>query len=357
MLYTYIVYNSILFFTVFFSYCVEKSPNKVSERLSRLLLFISQALPACIREGIGTDYWNYVGLYKLYQVDNDDHEVGFQFLADVLIFFDAHYQWFIIALTVLALAPICFYVPKKHFSYFSITYFLLLYLDIIGSSRQDVSVGLIVCGICFLYQKKGSLKYLVCAALAFLMHYSSALYFSLVLLKKIKISAIPLYIILGVTLIVTSGASLFEMISQNEMFMDSPYGVYVGSQYDREANVGSGLGIIANLLIAIIFIILYPRSSKHINNPGFFAILGILFIGSYILASQIHIFGRLLNIFIFVPAFLAYPTCKAIWSKFPRFIFCGFVFLYLVLFEKTIAISLSTLGNGLGITPYQTIFD
>lgn len=358
MLFTYIVYNSVLLFTVIFCILIEKSRNRISEYGFRTLLFLSLALPACLRKGIGTDYWNYVILYRRYRDYADDHELGFQWLAKICLFLDAHYQYFIIILTILAIAPICYYIPKKNCSFFIITYFVLLYLDIIGTSRQDVSVAFIVCGIIALYHNRGNLKYLFTGIIGFLFHYSSVMYFPLILFKRIRLSYKMILILLGLTLCLTAGMGMIEWILNNPMFIDSPYGAYLGNtQYITEAKVGSGMGILVNILIPILFIVLYPRSSKHIEHSGFYGILAIIFIGSYLLASKVHIFGRLVNVFIFVPAFLAYPTSKAISQKNHVLVFIGFMLLYMILLEKAIAINPISLGSGLGVSPYTSIFD
>ena len=357
MAFTYIIYNTILFLVIVFSYAVEKSRNNLTEYGFRTILFLFMFFPAAIRKGIGTDYWNYVDLYNLYANHGDEHEIGFQFLGQILNWTGAHYQLFIISLAVLAIAPICYYVPKRHFAMFTIVYFFLVYVDIIGTSRQDISIACIVCGIFALFSQKGNVKYLLCAAIRFIFHYSSVLYLPLILFKKIKFSTFNVYLSLAIILLLTVGTSTIEWIFTNPLFFDSPYGVYVGSGYSSEANVGSGLGIIANLLIPFTFIILSPKIRKTYKNTGFFTLLTLIFIGSYLLASQIHIFGRLVNAFIFVPAFLIYPTCKAISSKYKKLIFAAFFLMYLILFEKTIAISQISLGSGLGISPYTTIFD
>lgn len=357
MFFTYLVYNLTLLFTVVFSLLVTRSKTGISEYGLRTLLFLSQAIPACIRKGIGTDYWNYIALYRLYLHSDDDHEIGFKLLAKILIIVDAHYQFFIVALTVLSIAPICYFIPKRHFSYFAIIYFFMSYLDIIGTSRQDIAVAIIVCGIISLYHKRGGFKYLIASSLSFLFHYSSIMYFPLVFLKNIRISSKVIHILLIIIVVVTAGAGVIEWIFNSSVFMDSPYGVYVASGYNREANVGTGLGVLANMLVPLLFLIFYSRSSRYLSHAGFFGALALIFIGSYLLATQIHIFGRLVNIFLFVPAFLVYPTCKGISPRYSALVFCFFCLMYLILFEKSIMDSQISLGNGLGISPYSTIFD
>ena len=357
MLYTYIVYNSILLFVVVFAYLLQKSSNRISEYGFRTLLFLTMAIPACIRRNVGTDYWNYVELYQLYSKSGDSHEIGFVWIGQFMNWLGFHYQFFIILLAVLAIVPICYYVPKRNCSSFIIIFFFLNYLDIMGTSRQQISIALITCGIFALYHNRGSIKYLFANVMAFLFHYSSALYVPLLFFKNIRITPRKAYISLACVVAATMGGGMIEWLFGSSLFLDSPYGVYVTSGYNTEANVGSGLGIIANLLLPFLFILFFKRIYETIPNSGFLCILTLIFIGSYILASQIHIFGRLINVFCFVPAFIAYPTCKAISTRYRKLVFAGFFLIYLVLYEKTISISQISLGNGLGISPFSTIFD
>ena len=357
MLFTFIVYNSILIFTIIWSVLVQKSKDNISEYGFRTLLFITQALPACVRKGIGTDYWNYKLLYDIYKHSQDEHEIGFQMVGKLLNLFGAHSQFFISFLAIFSIAPICYYLPKRNFSYFIITYFFLVYLDIIGTSRQDISVAFIICGIIALFHRHGNIKYLVTAFSAILFHYSSFLYFPLIFFKRIRVSYRFIIITLVTIFVLFSGVGIIEMIFNSSLFIDSPYGVYIGSDYIREANVGSGLGVIANILIPILFLIYFPRTSRYINHASFFAALAMMFIGSYLLASQIHIFGRLVNVFIFVPAFLSYSVSKGISTKYNQLIFLGFICMYLVLFEKSIIDNQISLGSGLGVSPFKTIWD
>lgn len=357
MFYTYFVYNSILFFVVVFAYLLQKSGDRISEYGFRTLLFLTMAIPACIRKNIGTDYWNYVDLYRQYATNTDSHEFGFVWIGQVMNYIGFHFQFFIILLAVLAIAPICYYIPKRNCASFIIMFFFLNYLDIMGTSRQQISITLITCAIIALYHNRGSIKYLFSSILAFLLHYSSVLYVPLLFFKNIKITPIKAYLSLACVVVATMGGGMIEWLFDSSLFLDSPYGVYVNSSYNTEANVGSGLGVIANLLLPFLFIVFFKRIQRSVPHNGFLCILTLFFIGSYILASQIHIFGRLINVFCFVPAFIAYPTCKAISSKYRKLVFAGFFFIYLILYEKTIAISQISLGNGLGISPFSTIFD
>lgn len=81
MLFTYIIYNAILLFVLWFGYLVKISSTRHTEYFYRTIVFLSIVIPASIRKGIGTDYWAYVGLYDWYRTNSEEHEIGFQLLG------------------------------------------------------------------------------------------------------------------------------------------------------------------------------------------------------------------------------------------------------------------------------------
>lgn len=358
MLFTYIIYNVILLFVLIFGYLVKVSSTKISEYICRTVVFLSIVIPASIRKGIGTDYWSYVELYKWYSTNSGEHEIGFQLLVKFMNFLGFSYQSFIASLAILAFAPVCYYVPKRNFYPFIVFYFFLLFLSCMSTTRQAISIALVTCGIFALYKEKGTLKYLLCVVFAFFFHYSSVLYIPLLLFKNIKFSNTILYLCLGMILLIMSRADFIDSLFALSIIQDSPYGVYATiGQYNREAEVGTGLGIILNLLLPYLFLVLNRKISKNYDHVGFFVLLTMVFVASYFLASKVHIFGRLMGCFIFVPAFLIHSVCKAISLKYNKLLLFLFFAIYLIIYEKMIAVSQYSLGNGLGISPYTTIFD
>lgn len=194
MLFTYIVYNTILLFVLWFGYLVKISSTRHAEYFYRTIVFLSIVIPASIRKGIGTDYWAYVGLYDWYRTNSDEHEIGFQLLGKLMNTFGLSHQMFIAILAILAFAPICYYVPKRKFYPFIVFYFFLLFPSCMSTSRQAIAVSLITCGLFALYKERGRLKYTLCAILAFLIHFSSVVYFPLLFMKNIRLSATKTYL-------------------------------------------------------------------------------------------------------------------------------------------------------------------
>ena len=309
------------------------SSTRHAEYFYRTIVFLSIVIPASIRKGIGTDYWAYVGLYDWYRTNSDEHEIVFQLLGKFMSTFGLSHQMFIAVLAILAFAPICYYVPKRKFYPFIVFYFFLLFPSCMSTSRQAIAVSLITCGLFALYKERGRLKYMLCAILAFLIHFSSVLYFPLLLSKNIRLSATKTYLFLGVMLLAVSGTGLIDRLFSHPIFLDSTYGVYAENGYNREANVGTGLGILANLIIPFLFLLLNRKISARYNHVALFSILDMLYIGSYLLAAKIHIFGRLLGCFAFVPAFLVDPVCKTLAPKYQKLILLLFFLIYLILYE------------------------
>ena len=358
MVRTYIIYNLTLFFTIIFSIWVTHSKNKSSEYIARILVFFSVAIPAYIRKGIGTDYPGYVHLYQRYRHLDDDHELGFKILAKLCWLFDATPHTFIAILAIIPLALIVFYVPKRHYDYFVPTYILTSYLKIIAVSRQEVAIAFAICGIIALEKKYGTIKYLLNSTMACLFHSSSIFYYPILLLKKVEIGPRSIMVLLIIVFTLTLGANVIDWIVTNPMFLASKYSKYLGNDYYfRDTELGSGLGVIANLILPILFLIFYKRSSKYVNNANFICWLTLCFLASYLMSTQTYIFTRLIDVFRFIPAFIAYPTCKAISKRHPFIIFLGFMFMYFVIFNKAVTEAQVSLHRGLGISPFYTIFD
>lgn len=357
MLFTYIVYNTILFFVIIFGYLVKNSANKCSEYISRTIVFLSIVIPASIRKGIGTDYWAYVDLYNLYRTDSDGHEIGFQFLGKWMNLLDLDFHYFIALLAILAFFPICYFVPKRKFFPFIVIYFLLLFLNCMSTSRQVIAIGFMVCGIFYLYERRGNLKYLFCVVLAILIHYSSVLYLPFLFLKHFKLSRTSIWIFVGIFLVLSSGTYFIESLFSNELFLDSPYGVYATSSYNRETSLGSGIGIVLSLFMPVLFLVLNRKICRQYQHTDFLVILTLCYVFTYLLTLKIHIFGRLMQCFIFIPAFQFTPVCKTLSPKYSKLFSIAFFLIYLILFEKNIAANQLSLGSGLGVSPYITIFD
>lgn len=358
MLFTYLVYNTILLFVIVFGYFVKVSANRSSEYISRTIVFLSIVIPASIRKGIGTDYWAYIDLYNLYRNNTDDHEWGFQFLGVWLNSWGFDPQVFISVLAILAFFPVCYIVPKKKFFPFIVVYFLIVFLNCISTSRQVIALGFIVCGIFLLYDKKGNLKYLFCAVLSVFIHYSSFIYFPLLFFRNIKFSKNSILLILGIIMALYFGGNIIDIIFNNELFLKSKYAVYAThSVYSQETVIGSGFGVLLNLIIPILFLLLSDKIRVKYKCVDFFIILTLCYIFIYSLALKIYIFGRLQQCFVFVPALLFIPVCETLFPKYKKIIMILFLLIYIVVFEYNIAINQLSLGSGLGVSPYTTIFD
>lgn len=358
MLRTYIIYNSILLLTILFSIAVTKSRNRTSEYIARTMLFLCQAIPVYIKKGIGTDYSGYKIMYRtMRRIDDGIHEAGFQFMARLVENLGGNYHVFIGLVGIIPLFLIAYFIPKQRYHYFAIIYFLSCYTAVLGVSRQQISVALIAVGTVYLSHNYGNIKYLITAGIASLFHTSAFLYFPVLLLKNIKIGPKSAMMFLIAVVLVGLSSSVFNVIFTNSLFLQSRFSVYLETDYIREAKAGTGLGVLLNIIIPLLFLIFYNKSSKYTDSANFKCWLSLCFIFSYLLASQIHIFGRLMNVFQFVPALIVFPTCKAISSRRPGLILCGFAFLYIVFFERMIMISQSSLGSGLGISPFKCIFD
>jgi len=87
MLNTYIVYNFILFGSVYFGFYYEKSKNgTLRSKFYLALAFFIPFLFLAIRYDIGTDYQNYVTYFRwITELGTDRKEIGYTILKKVIV--------------------------------------------------------------------------------------------------------------------------------------------------------------------------------------------------------------------------------------------------------------------------------
>lgn len=350
MIYTLGIYNLIWILSSSFAYLASKSRGK-NELLFRTVTFLVLFIPAAIRYRIGTDYRNYVDMFHS-SLDLEKTEIAYRWLNEFVKFCHFDVQWVFIVSAFFMYFPICFLV-KKRWLFHIITFFVLFfYLKSYSLVRQSIAVCfLLVTAIDYL-ENKNLLKMILGMGLASSFHVSAILFLPALLLRNIRLSfGLSVLIISVLFFCVKNG--LADSIFTNELFLESAYGTYAESMFNREAEIGSGMGILIRFAVPL-FLLYYARK---IDKKFSLIVIGcIAYIFAYLLAIQIHIFNRLVDLYSFVPI-LAYAAMAFTVLKVKRKILIALLLINFLNFQKTIIYSKSSLHEGLGITPYTTIFD
>lgn len=359
MITTYFLYNSILLFSSLFAFCGEKVNSKKEEYLCRIIVFMILWIPASLRYGIGTDYFSYKAIYEHLNWYTDDLEIGYIWLNMIFNSLTSEHEYLFSTVAAITYAPICFGMPKKGYSILIIFYVLTLYLSSYSMMRQSIAIAYSLYAAIQLLKGKEKL-YFVSIIFGAMFHVSALLLLLCYFLKYIRFN-----FWVGILITVFGGIfiaknDLISMIFESEIFLNSSYGVYASSTFNNETQLGSGLGIIARCLIPGIIIFLASkietsnRENEKIKN-GFIVGLSMAYIFSMILSAQIHIFNRLVDIVSFMLV-LGAGIIYLIHFKYRKIVILFLYVLFLIIFENNIYVSQNSMGSGLGISPYKSIF-
>lgn len=142
------IYLSVVAASTFVAVQVEKNKGKQAAKIGFFLLFVILFLTAALRYDTGIDYWNYISIYKRFQIGIDTHvEPGFAFLMQIISDGGFSPQWMFIVT-----------------SFFTVLFFLKALYE--QSSNFALSI--------FLYQVMGyyfysfnSIRYYLAVSIAF----------------------------------------------------------------------------------------------------------------------------------------------------------------------------------------------
>jgi hypothetical protein len=356
----YLVYNSILFFAVFFaaiaqvSYKKDKKLYYFAITFSFLILF----LPAAIRYDIGTDYSNYVDYFHKIQqgiiVPKEPLYILFNQLIDYL---DIDFQWFFIVISFLTYFLLYKSLPIEILAIGIFLYVVRLYFASYDAVRQELAIAIVI----YAMKDFNSLKrYYLWMLLVVMIHFGTGVVMMLIRpFINIKINKIVLILAITLlTILVLKTNIVLNMLTMIASFFPK-YAWYLTSDYVYGAKIGSGAGVALRVVIALT--ILYSRDImlKKYRNLPINAIVNmyVLYLIFYLLAVKIHIFGRVQGIFefFFIFSFSYFLiTIKGYGKYMIGMIFLGIYYsFFLTSIEKNIK---NNENKGAGINPYQTIF-
>lgn len=354
MIRTGIVYNLILLFVVIGAYFAENGSGRRKRIIGRVIVFLALFIPAAVRYGIGTDFRGYVFYFYNPEYAKRFVELGYFFLQDFIYRHWGEEQLLFAIVAALTYLPICIVAPRKNFLVITLFYALTLYLGSYSTIRQAVAVSFCLCGTMELLRGR-DMRYLIWGGLACLFHFSAVLILLAYVLSRIRISRFYLITGLVTSFVLIHYWGLMDWLLHSSFFLNSEYGGYASGQFARETAIGTGLGIIMKMLIPILGILNY-KSVRAVNERGGFLVnMCGVYLLAYLMATQIHIFNRLVDTFSFVPI-LMLVQLNEIRNKWKKI----WVYVVLVLFFINFQRSWlnSRIGEGgIGISPYSTIFD
>lgn len=352
---TYFIYNSILLFASFFAYSAQQVENKRQERFCRIMVFLVLWIPASLRFGIGTDYFSYLSIYEHIDWYADDLEVGYVWINQLFHLMHLGHEWLFATVACITYAPLCFGLPKKGYAWWMLFYVLTIYLGSYSLMRQSIAISLSLYGSVQLLQGH-SKRYLVSIVLASIFHASALLLLFAFILKFMNFNRGNALLLAVGGIIIIFKFNFISMLFESEIFLNSMYGNYATSSFNRETAMGSGLGVVAKCIVPCICIFLSNKMENAKKGNGFLVGMSIAYLLAISLSIQIHIFNRLVDAVSFVGV-LNIGIISTIRMKYRKILLLFFFSLSVLTFEYDIAISQVSKGEGVGISPYISFFD
>lgn len=256
----------ILYSIAFSGYLLGANRSRKNRRIYLLTMFSLFLLVASLRDvTVGTDLKYYYSKYypqfanaswnSLQSVTiSGDWEWGFCAFCKLLCYISTDVRLFIVVSSIVSIVPYGLFIEKNSKD---VVFSTILYLGCHMFSmnlcviRQAMAVGIILCGIDLLKQKK-ILKYCMVVLLATLFHSSAVICFALILCNYVKLKKNTMYLlagaIIGLPLIYRV---IFERILKISYF-SSVYGLYNNNAHANGYITIHTLGMFAIMLLIFV---------------------------------------------------------------------------------------------------------
>lgn len=339
-------YNVIIVFAFLLAFLSVRFKSKYLLVLPFLLIFLVSAL----RQGVGTDFYFYKDIFEYHYLTREiKGEFLFYGLNVILNSINVDFQWFIVITSFI----FCVFISACATTTFGVWLFLFtlfnLYLPSFNIIRQGVAVSIVCYAIYRYFYFDEKRLYIALLLSAVMFHASLVIAFVILIFDKLKISNWLLVVII-VTFYVFAGQAV-TIFLDSSFLKESSYSYYVGSEYLNSTKLGSGIGVLIQIipyfLIMLFNVKLFGVNAKSIfiRNACFFFIL------VKILVLHLSILNRLEVALIFLTGLIFCESARLCnKSIFNLSIFVYMLFWQIFQFEMM-------LKNGLHeVTPYMSIW-
>ncbi|MFU1898416.1 EpsG family protein [Escherichia coli] len=310
-----------------------------------LLFFISS-----VRVGIGTDYYSYENIFNLIE---QGAQVGtepiFYLINLISSKFDFGFRGVIVITSFLFLYPI-FKCIDNRITIWVVFYFLMsFYLYSFNTIRQGIAISISCFSIYKLLIDGNKVKYIFIVFLASLFHSTALIGLLVLFFRKF---CLPWWgnIILIVVFYFIAQSSISYLLNSS-LFLSSKYSFYANTDYIDAAKLGSGVGLVIQLIPYFVIIVFhkYIFLSENISKFSVNTSMALIFVK--ILMLNIGIFYRF--------EYALIPMLSIVFSE----IACRYnkslinMFLFIYLFSWVVLqFELGLFNNANEIIPYQSIF-
>jgi len=357
MIFTFVIYNFILFGATFIAYIYEKSLFSYK----RVFIFTSFFIPflfLALRYNIGTDYNNYVDyFYKIANQEIVSKEAGYIFINYFISYYKLDVQWLFVFFAFFYIYYGYKALPKKGFAIGIFLFITMMYLyEGFSAIRQGLAIVIMMYAI---IKYVNNIKlFLLYTFIAMLFHAATAFVFIILYpFIKINFNKYFLIIIIFIFYLIVKYTNFHLFILEGVFSIFPKYQWYLHSKYMQPAEISSGIGIILKILIAMLVIFFKDKIIEKNQIANIVINLYVLYIISIILHLKIMIFGRVEHIFIFASIISLVYFFNILEGKIKYLFIILILSIYYLFFIKYIITGTKYIDNDIYINPYQTILE
>ncbi|RAU32251.1 EpsG family protein [Pantoea sp. RIT413] len=354
MLETYSIYILVLLFSAVFAFCYQNSKSEFSF-FFLLIIFLILWVPAAVRYGVGTDYYRYIRMVESVRLGYVATEYGYYIINFIVMYLNASPQW-VMVITSFIILLFSFMAIKKENAFFAFYIFVcLFYLPSMSLIRQAIGVAIIAWGVTQYVDGKKTICFLTIIIASFF-HVSMLLMLPVYL---VSIMGIRVSLKLALPLLVCSFILSNEIINilNIPFIQQSKYGFYLTSYFIEKPELGSGVGVFIKTFLPACYLFFAKRLQISYKKNNILSWLSLAAVGANLISINIHIFSRVADVFIFVSFMVGPYILSGFKSKVIKQSFVLFVIILLTAFYiRTVQVSINNDEGGIGISPYQTIF-
>jgi len=359
-MFTYSIYNFIIFGATFFAYLYEKSASKKNQILFLIISFLIPFFFLAIRYDVGNDYHNYVEyFYKIADGAIVLKEPGYLLINIIIADLGLNVQWLFVFFGFFTMLFVYMALPKDGFAigvflFIVIFYFLWAYTSL----RETLAMAIMFYASKYIYQKR-FLPYFLLFLLAMMFHIMIALLLLIIYpIANKKTNRFFLIIVVIGTFIMVQFTDVAHSIVESVVMLFPKYSWYLNSKYMLPAGTSAGLlGPIIKIFIGLIVIFFKDKVIRKYPEANIAINLYVLALLGSILLLDISIFSRfeaaymlffILSIGYFIKTFDKNTRIV------PLFLISLFYYLMLM---RYVDMATADIDNGIYLRPYRTIFN
>lgn len=367
MAFSLVFYNAILLFSTLFIWLSEKASTVGQRKLCTVIAFLIVFLPAALRYEIGIDYFSYQIIFENIRDGLDPFwqskmEPGYYFLNWIVAKLGGEFESLIILISLLITLFFFKSYPKNHKAIFHLILWTVVYFETFNTLRSMLAGAVLLYAVMSYSREEKLYSYIFLVLLAAMFHKSAFLFLFIPVffqksfvrsLSKAKV-VFPLLIVISVLF----GQPIIEFVFNSSLTATLGFSRYVDSWYNKEVELGTGLGVFS---VLIFFIYALVVASKPLERENSILIAVVLLSAiSVALASYVTIFYRIKLLFI-----IGFPLAVLLILDGPRKQFSTVIivmFLTLNLFNFNRGILNGSTDymetcRGARITPYVSVFN